>query len=301
MIPAAIGMIQTLLEFIILNLPVIIEAGLQILIALVNGISGALPTLIPAIVQAMITIVQTLVENLPMLIDAALLLILALAQGLVAALPILIPAIPVIVQAIFDALIIALPMIATAAGELIAVLAMGMIAAIPGVIDAVMKITASIRDFFFSSGPSLWEMGKAIVDGIWKGIQNQKAAFMANIQSFFADLVNTVRDSIGWHSPAAVFVPGGESIPQAFGVGIKKAMPALERDLGLSMLSLQRAIDISGNVSAQGSAIASGYMGGGGVQIGDIYVDARGAKDPAAVGQAVGDELVRRLRARGAL
>lgn len=37
------------------------------------------------------------------------------------------------------------------------------------------------------------------------------------------------------------------------------------------------------------------------VQIGDIYVDARGATDPAAVGEAVGEGLVKRLRARGVL
>jgi len=282
------------------DLPALVEAALLMIITLVQGLAQAMPTLIPMIATIIPQIVLILLDNLPLLIEPALQLILALAQGLVAALPILIPAIPVIVQAIFDALIVALPMIATAAGELIATLAMGMIAAIPGVINAVMQITASIRDFFFNSGPSMLEIGKAIVDGIWRGIQNQKAAFMANIRAFFADLINTVKDSIGWHSPAAVFVPGGESIPQAFSVGIKKGMPELDRDLRQAMFGLQRTVDISANVSTETPRAGNGGLRPS-ISFGDIIVDARGAKDPQAVGRAVGDGLVDRLRSLGVI
>jgi len=322
MLPVAMQMIQALIDFLVTSLPVLMDAGVQILlmlitglvsglpalveaallmiITLVQGLAQAMPTLIPMIATIIPQIVLILLDNLPLLIEAALQLILALAQGLVAALPILIPAIPVIVQAIFDALIVALPMIATAAGELIATLAMGMIAAIPGVINAVMQITASIRDFFFNSGPSMLEIGKAIVDGIWRGIQNQKAAFMANIRAFFADLINTVKDSIGWHSPAAVFVPGGESIPQAFSVGIKKGMPELDRDLRQAMFGLQRTVDISANVSTETPRAGNGGLRPS-ISFGDIIVDARGAKDPQAVGRAVGDGLVDRLRSLGVI
>jgi hypothetical protein len=282
MIPAAIGMVQTLLEFIIENLPVIISAGLEILIALVNGISSALPTLIPAITQAIVLIVQTLIENLPALIEAALMLIIALAEGLVAAVPVLAPAIPIIVKAIFDALIAISPMLLDAGLKFIETIVKGSLDNLPILLQSALDI------------------GKAIVDGVWRGIQNSAAMFTANVKGFFAGIVKAVKDALGIHSPSSIGMDIGDNLVGSVGLGGEKAAVGVKRKLASAMTNLTQ--NMQANLVPGAMPFSTASVGAGrSISIGDIYVDARGAKDPAAVGQAVGDELVRRLRARGAL
>ena len=52
---------MALVNGIVENLPVLIEAAVQMIAMLAQGIGEALPTLIPAIVQMITTITQTLV------------------------------------------------------------------------------------------------------------------------------------------------------------------------------------------------------------------------------------------------
>lgn len=302
MIPAAIGMIQTLLEFIILNLPVIIEAGLQILIALVNGISGALPTLIPAIVQAVITIVQTLAENLPMLIDAALQLILALAQGLIIALPVLIAALPQIIGTILQALVDALPLILEAAGQLIGMLSTGLVAAIPVLVVAIGELIAQASTVFMNFLKGIPEMGKSFVRGMADGISSASGWLYDSVTNLINGMISRIKDLLGMNSPSKVGLDIGSNTIKSVGQGGEAEAASMQQKIARVMNGMVNVM--TGTVAMEtglAGAGAGSYMGGGGVQIGDIYVDARGAKDPAAVGQAVGDELVRRLRARGAL
>lgn len=329
MLPVAMQMIQALINFLIASMPELMDAGVQILLMLITGIVTGLPGLVEAALKILRTLVQGLAQampalipmvaaiipqiilillgNLPLLIEAALQLILALAQGLIAALPILIPAVPVIIQAIYDVLIQSLPMIGAAAGELIAVLVMGIIAALPGVLDASLKI---IQTLYNALGPRatltlLLEIGKGIVNGIWKGIQGQKDVFMAQIKGFFAGLVNTVKDSLGIKSPSQLFADEvGKQIPAGIGMGINAGLPNLEREMNQVVQSLGQSVDIQANLRGVGSggALAPAYAAGAGsIRIGDIIVDARGATDPRAVGQAVGESVIGKLRSAGVI
>jgi phage-related protein len=324
MLPVALDIIKTLLDFLVTALPQLMDAGVQILLMLINGIVTGLPGLVEAALKMIITLVQgladampklipmiatiipqiitILMKNLPLLIDAALQLILALANGLVAALPILIPAIPVIVRAIFDALIASLPLIFEAAGQLIATLIMGLITSIPLLATASGQLIKTVLDVLFNSGPSLQDAGKAVVDGIWKGIQGQKDVFFSQLKKWFADMVASVKSALGINSPSTLFADQvGAQIPPGVGKGILGAMPGLERQLAAAMGGLARNYNIGVNADlAFGGATASGGRAGGQVyNIGDIYVDARGAKDPQAVGQATQAGVLSAMRAKG--
>jgi phage-related protein len=277
MIPAAIGMVQTLLTFIIANLPMIIDAGLQLLIALVTGIAEALPTLVPAMVGVIAQIVTTLINNLPALIQAALLLILALAEGLVAAVPVLAPAIPVIMTAIFDALIAISPMLLDAGLKLIETLAKGTLNNLPILVSSAIDV------------------GKAVVDGVWRGIQNSASMFASNVSKFFTGIIDAAKEALGINSPSTEGKAIGKNFIDSVGLGGEQESGAMQRKIATILRTMT-------GVSAE-TAFAGAVAGGGGssIQIGDIYVDARGAKDPAAVGHAVGDGLVARLRGSGVL
>jgi len=84
-------------------LPLILETGLKLLLALTQGIVNNIDKIIDGILSVILSLIDFISSNLPLLIDMGIKLIIALAQGLVKAIPKIIESIPLIVTAIFDA------------------------------------------------------------------------------------------------------------------------------------------------------------------------------------------------------
>ena len=63
------------------NLPLILQAGIDILLSVIDG-SADVTSLIPMAVDLIITICDTLLENLPQIIAAAIEIIVAVVQGI---------------------------------------------------------------------------------------------------------------------------------------------------------------------------------------------------------------------------
>lgn len=99
----AVGeIVAALVEFVVENLPVIVENAVEIVLALVQGLLEALPHLIEGVLTLIITIVETIVENLPEIISMGLEIVGSLIAGLLEAIPSLIAAIPKLIFAIID-------------------------------------------------------------------------------------------------------------------------------------------------------------------------------------------------------
>ena len=64
------------------NLPLIIEAGINILVGLMNGIIEALPQLIEMLPEIIVTIVNTLTQNLPKIIQMGAEILVKLGKGI---------------------------------------------------------------------------------------------------------------------------------------------------------------------------------------------------------------------------
>lgn len=72
------------------------------------------------------------------------------------------------------------------------------------------------------------DIGKNIVDGVWKGIKNAKEWFMGNVKSFFGGIVDGAKAALGIHSPSREMRDEvGKWIPAGVEVGIKREMPKL--------------------------------------------------------------------------
>ena len=72
------------------------------------------------------------------------------------------------------------------------------------------------------------DIGKNIVDGVWKGIQNAKDWFMGNVKSFFSGIVTGAKRALDIHSPSRKMRDEvGKWIPAGVEVGIKREMPKL--------------------------------------------------------------------------
>lgn len=234
------------------NLPTIINAGIQILLALVNGISENLEELVPVIVDAVLLIVETLIDNIDLLIDASLQLILALADGLIAALPRLIEKIPEIIQKLSDAFIKNFPKIIKAGGELIANLVMGILTAVPDLLKKVPEIIKTLVQGLKNGYEEIKNTGKYLIEGMWKGIQDKWNGLKNKVSSFGQGIVNKFKDVFGIHSPSRVMRDEiGKYLADGIGVG-------MEDELGNVYKDMQHAIDLetskmSANVQANGT------------------------------------------------
>ena len=102
--PYAEDALKLLVAVIIENLPMILEAGVGVITALIDGLCRQMPELIPVVVQLVETLVTCLSDNSGLLIDAAVELIVALAIGLAQAAPQLAAKAPELIETIVDAL-----------------------------------------------------------------------------------------------------------------------------------------------------------------------------------------------------
>jgi hypothetical protein len=299
LIPVAVNLVLTLVQFILSNLPLLIDAGLKAIIALATGLADALPTLIPAIVQAIITIVNVLLENMPMLIDAALQLILGLAQGLIIALPILIAALPQIIDALFNGLLTALPLMLDASGQLIGMLATGIIAAIPVLILAIAELIVRLGVSLGNWIKNAPEHGKNFVTGLVDGIKNASGLLYGAVTGMITSMVQKIKDLLKMHSPSGVGEDIGDNLINSLGSGGQKGAPKASQTMADAAQKLVNGLKVGVSGLAGAPALAGAAAGSAGISIGDIYVDARGATDPQAVGNAVSDSVLRKLRSLG--
>jgi len=135
----------------------IIDSAIQIIVAVVNGISMALPRLIPAAVSAVTQVATALIDSIDLIIPAAIELCLAVGLGMVAAIPDMIAMLPQIGWAIVTELVALGPALSEAAStwgaDLIQSFVDGISGGIGRVRDAVINIADEVRAYLGFSEP----------------------------------------------------------------------------------------------------------------------------------------------------
>lgn len=137
-------------------IPSMIDAGLQMIGGLLQGIGQGLPQIMTSLAEAVVGLVQAVLDNVPQIIQAGLALIQGLATGLLQAIPVLVSAIPDIITSLVDALVTGIPMIAEGAVQLFH----GIIEAIPSIVEAV---TAALPELVMAIGVGLVSCVDAII------------------------------------------------------------------------------------------------------------------------------------------
>ena len=138
--------VQTLLE----NLPSIIAAGMDLVMALVNGILDNIDLLIDCVLEVVDVIVDKLIENLPKLIEGGIKLTVALAGGLIKAIPQLAAKVPQIIQTIVKSLV----------------------SGIPDILNVGKDLIRGLWNGIKSMGDWLWSCVKGFFGGIVGGVKN---------------------------------------------------------------------------------------------------------------------------------
>lgn len=138
--------VQTLLE----NLPSIIAAGMDLIMALVNGVLDNIDLLVDCVLEIIDVIVDKLIENLPKLIDGGIKLTVALANGLIKAVPDLLSKIPQIIYAIVN----------------------GLVSGIPNIMEVGKNMVRGVWEGIKGMGDWLWSCVKGFFGGIVDGVKN---------------------------------------------------------------------------------------------------------------------------------
>lgn len=251
LIQTAIPLLVSFTTGILAMLPAVLDAGMKILIALVQGVADALPQLIPAAVDAVIGLVAALVDNLPMLIDAGIELLLGVTVGLVNAIPQLVEALPEIITALITGLIGAIPQLITAGVQLLLAIVKNIPAIIKGIVAAVPVIIKALIDTL--GDPKFWaqlgDAGLQLIKGLWEGIKGAGDWLWKQLQNFFGDVIDNIKNLFGIHSPSTVFAGFGDNMIAGLVGGLKGGYGLVTKTMG----------DLSDKVSGgfQGSLAAT--------------------------------------------
>ena len=180
------------------NLPALIETALLIIQELAVALSQSLPELVPAAVGVILQIVESLLDNMDMLVDAAIALITGLAEGIVNAIPILIEKAPVIISKLVQGIIQNVPKLFEAAKQIISKLGEG-IAQLWGAVSSwganiINKIWEGIKSLW--SSVSTW--GQDIVDTIWSGLKDAINDAVQWGKDLIVNFWNGIKSQLSW-------------------------------------------------------------------------------------------------------
>lgn len=177
--------VQILLE----NLPSIVAAGMDLIIALVSGILDNIDMLIDCVLEMVDVIVDKLIDNLPKLIDGGIRLIAALANGLIRAIPNLVSKIPQIISSIVKGLISGIPAIFDVGKNIVEGLWNGiknMGSWVSGKVkDFFGGIIGGVKDFLGIHSPSkvFAGIGGFMAEGLGEGFDDQFKSVKKDIEN----------------------------------------------------------------------------------------------------------------------
>lgn len=175
-------LINQIITFITQNLPVILQAGISILLALVDGIVGAIPTLAEQLPLLIETIVNVLIENIPAVLMAAIELLMAIVQAIPVIVQSLIDSLPSIIETITTTLIDNAPTVLAAAVKLL----FEIVKAIPKIAIqlalATPKMVASVVKTLWDNRGKIIEAGKKMLLNVRDGIVNNLSQLMTKVK-----------------------------------------------------------------------------------------------------------------------
>ena len=206
-------------DFIIQNLPMIIETGVQILFTLMEGIAEALPDLVPQIVNVIIKIMEIFNENFDTFLLLGVKIILGLIEGLIKSIPDIIKNLPTIIMAIIN--FFSLSKFLTLGKSIITGLIKGLGQAIPDLLKSIPKIIGQIINTFKSGG---WSgIGKNIIQGIINGFSSMGSFIKNAIKNVCSSMLNGIKSFFGIHSPSTLMRDQvGKNLILGVGVAFEK-------------------------------------------------------------------------------
>lgn len=239
------------------SLSSLLDAALQIITGLAQGLLEALPTLIAALPTIISNIVDFFNRSIPMIIEAGITLLTALVDNLPEIITGIVVAIPKIIMGIVDAVIGNIDKIIVAGVELFVALIAATPQIILGIVEAIPQIITGIADAFKEQKGIMSNIGTNLISGIGEGIKNAASGLWDNLQNAVGSAVDKVKEFLGIHSPSTVFAGIGENMALGLGVGWDDEFSDVQKDInnGLDFsadtsMSIKRVVSTDYNSNA---------------------------------------------------
>jgi tape measure domain-containing protein len=212
LIPAiAIRIAEAIIDFAMViktGVPIIGEAILVLLQTVISIIVNIVPQLAAAVVYLIVTILETIALNIPRIVQAGFDIILGLLKGIRDNIGEVVITVGEIVVEFLNALEIELPKIVQAGFDLI-------VAFIDGLADSVEKNTPTIFE-------SLGKLGKAVIEGMVKGITDNATLVWIEITKIATGALDAIKKALGIKSPSTKFKEVAKYAMLGFVDGVKK-------------------------------------------------------------------------------
>ena len=251
------------------SIELLLEAAVQIVVALVEALPGLLDTITSTIEVLIDVLIPAILSVLPQIVQAGIDLILALANALAVSAPELIPAIIECMNQIISTLVDNASEMAVAALELILGLAAGLIAAIPEILATVPEIVNELRDEFSDFIPDLVNMattwGADLIANFVSGITNS----IGNLRNAVSNIASTISDNLSFSVPKTGVLhqwaynnPGADMI-DLFAEGMDSEKMVLQKSLVQTANIIDDGMTVDYTGQLNGIASQLGAMGGG--------------------------------------
>lgn len=212
--------------------PQLLEAGLEIVSNLADGVVENLNTFIAIAPKILQEFVKYIEGNLNIIVQNGGEILKNLAKGITDAIPDLAAQLPTIIQTITAFVSNNLPTILKTGIDILMSLASGIIAAIPDLVAQLPAIISALVGFFISAMSSIAEVGKYIVEGIWQGISGAADWLLGKIKEWCGSILDGIKAFFGIHSPSTVMRDTvGKNLVQGVIEGVKALSDNLVKTL----------------------------------------------------------------------
>lgn len=224
---AGIQILMSIVNGIMQSLPKLLPAAAQLIQTLVSGLLSLLPQLAPAAVQIVVMLAHMIADNMPTIIDTAVNIIMTLVEGLIDALPDLIDAAIQIVSSLGEYIMDHGGEILEKGIELVGKLVEGLIKAIPKIIEAVIQLNSNLMEAFFRTD---WgQVGRDIISGVIRGLEAMAGALWDSIVAIARGAFQSVKRFFGIESPSKKMRDEiGKQIPAGMAEGIDEGADEVE-------------------------------------------------------------------------
>lgn len=245
LIQAGSQILVNLLTGITQGLPNVITTALQIIQALITNLNVNLPQLISAGGQILMSLAQGVVSLLPSLGELALNIILSLANAISANAPQMIPKAAEVLLNFVQGIISNLPQIVDAGINMLISLAMGVANALPQLIEKVPQIINQFCSEIDSLLPKILAAGVGVIVTLGMGIIQSIPTIIANAGEIVKAILNVITH-LNLFSTGANIIKGlGNGIKSLFGsIGstVKSLITKIKNPFNIDWASIGRNI-----------------------------------------------------------
>ena len=191
-VTSVMDVLPQILDTIMAQLPYFLDAGSELLGALIGGLQQNLPAIMQAVTTIVSTILNTLISNLPAILQIGIQVIVSLVQGIAQQLPTLIPQMVEAVITMVETLIDNIDLIIDAGIQLIIGLAEGLIEALPQLIDKIPVIIDKLCTAIINNLPKIIQMGITLIVKLGEGLIKAIPQLISKVPQIISSLLNAI-------------------------------------------------------------------------------------------------------------